>query len=129
MDDLLLMDVVQSFTNLSDDRTYVLFLHSSGFSEPFEELAIRAKLYQKVDVLGVLEVAIERSDVPVLEVELNAELPGDLILIFLGLYLLLGHRLHAAEETCQLVLDDHHFTELPFAHSLANLEVVLTELF
>ena len=89
MDDLLLMDVVQSLAYFSDDWAYVLFLHSPGLPEFLEKLAICAELYQEIDVLGVLEVAIERSYVSVLKVELNAELPGDLAFILLGFYLLL----------------------------------------
>ena len=128
MDDLFFVDVVQSLADLADYRADLGLLHSSGFAEFLEELSVSAELDEKVDVFGVLEVAVEGSDVAVGQVELNGKLTGDLVVVLLGLYLLLFHHLHPAEETCQFVLHQHHLTKLSLAHLLADLEIRFCEL-
>jgi hypothetical protein len=45
-----------------------------------------------------VEIAVEGGDVGVVEEEVDAELSGDLVLVFLCFYLLLGHHFEPAEE-------------------------------
>lgn len=85
MYDLLLVDVIQSFADLSNDRTCVCLLHPVILSEQLQQLPASAILNQQVHILFVLEVAIERGDITMIEVELNTELSCDLIhILFLA---------------------------------------------
>lgn len=83
MYDLLSVDVIKAFTDLSDDRTDVWLFHSAVFTDHFEKLSISTELNEEVDVLLVLEVPVERTDIPVVEVELDAQLASDLVFVFL----------------------------------------------
>ena len=129
MYDLLFVNVVKSLTDLANDRTGVCFLHSVVLSEQLQQLPARAVLNQQVHVFLVLEETIKRCDVTVVEEELDAEFSCDLVDVLFFTDLLLRHYLHAAEETCFLVLDEHHLSELALAHFLADCEVRFFELF
>jgi hypothetical protein len=96
MDDLLLVDVVESFADLPDDWAGIGVLHPVRLPEQLQQLSASAVLNEQVYVLLVLEVAVERSHVSMVEEELNAQLSCDLIHVLLLPDLLLGHHLHAA---------------------------------
>lgn len=85
MYDLLFVNVIQSLADLSNDGTGVCLLHSVVLSEQLQQLPASAILNQQINILLVLEVAIEGCDVTMIEVELNAELSCDLIdILFLA---------------------------------------------
>ena len=72
MDNFLLVYIVQTFTDFPDDRTDIRLLHSSIFSQHFEELSVRTKLNQEINVLFVFKVPVEGSHVSMAEIELDA---------------------------------------------------------
>lgn len=123
MQDLFLVDIVQSLTDLTDNRAGFWILKAVAFPHLLQKLPISAELDQQINVILILEVAIKRRNVPMIEVKLYAELPCDLVHILLLPDLLLGHDFHGAKEASLLVNHHHHLPELPFAHLLADYEV------
>ena len=77
------MNVIESLADLSNDGTGVCLLHPVVLSEQLKQLPASAILNQQVHVLLILEVAIERCNVAMVEVELNAEFSCDLIHVLL----------------------------------------------
>lgn len=66
MDDQLTVDVVDALADLSHDACHLRLLHPVVLSQSLQELPARAELYQKIDVLFVVEEAVERCDVAML---------------------------------------------------------------
>jgi hypothetical protein len=104
MDDLFLVDIVQSLAYLSDDWGSIGFLHAMAFPQHLQQLPSCAVFNQEIHILLVLEVPVERSNVAVVEVELNAEFTGNLIHVLFLSYLFLRHDFHATQEACLFVL-------------------------
>jgi hypothetical protein len=123
VDNLLLVDVVQPLADFADDRTDLGILHAVAFPQHAEQLPPRAVLDQQVDVLLVAEVPVEGSDVAVRQEEVDAQLAGDLILVFLLFYLLLRHYLQTTEEACLFVLYQHYLAVLALPQLFADCEV------
>ena len=128
VDDLLLVDVVQSLTDLPDDRTAVGLLHPVGLPQGLQQLPPRRVLHKQVHVLLVREVPIEWRYVAVRQVELDAQLTGHLTLVLLLTDLLLAHNFHGAQEARPLVHHHHHLAELPLPQLLTHHEVTLAKL-
>lgn len=129
MDDLLLMYIVQALTYFTDYRTGICLLHSMSLSQKLQKLTSSAIFYQKIDVFLVLEVPIQRGDVTMIEIELNAQLSRDLVHIFLLSNLLLRHHFHSAQKTCFFVYDKHNFSKLTLTHFLTYRKITFFELF
>jgi hypothetical protein len=66
MDDLLLMDVVKSFADLSDNGTCFCIFHAIVLPQELEKLASSTVFDQQIDVFLILKVAIERSNISVI---------------------------------------------------------------
>lgn len=58
VDYLLFVDIVQSFTDLSDDRASVCLLHPMALPQQLKKLPSSTVLNQQIDILLVLEVSI-----------------------------------------------------------------------
>lgn len=65
MNNLFVVDVIEPLANLTDDGTAVSFFHSMSFSQHLEQLTSCCKFHQKVDVLLVSEVPVQRRNVAV----------------------------------------------------------------
>lgn len=78
------------------------------------QLTALAEFDQQIDVFGVVEIAVERRNVPMTQIELNTELSDYLInIIFFSDYFFC-HYLHCTEETCLFMPDDHDLAILSF---------------
>jgi hypothetical protein len=85
------VDVVQTFANLSDNRTDFRVLHPVVFTKQTQQLAICAVLYQQIDILLIGKITVERGEVAMGKIKVNAQLSSYLILILLLSNLFLGH--------------------------------------
>jgi hypothetical protein len=92
-------------------------------SEVLEE-ALRAVLEDEVDVLGVVEEAVELEHVGVVHVHLQLDLPEDLILHLCLLYLGLVHHLYREDVLGRSLLGQVHVAESAAAELLSQLEVI-----
>lgn len=72
VDDLLAVDVVQSFADLPQDGTGLALLQPVRLPQALQQLPVGAELHQQVEVELVLEVAVERGDEAVGQEELDA---------------------------------------------------------
>lgn len=98
-----------------------------AFSHLLQKLTISAELNQQIDVVLIFEIAVERSNVPMIEVKLYAKLSCYLVHILLFPDLLLGHDFHGTKEARLPVDHHHHLTELTLAHLLADYEIALAD--
>lgn len=128
MNDLFLMDVIESFANFSDDRAAICLFHSMGFPEGLKQLSASCELHKEVNIFLIGKIAVEGRNIPVGKVELNAEFSCYLILVFLFLNLFLMHDFHGTEKTCVFVNHHHDLAELTFSHFLTHDKVTLFEL-
>ncbi len=119
MYDLFLVDVVESLADLTNDWAGLWIFEAMTFPHLLQQLPVSTELNQQIDVILVLEVAIKRCNVPMVQIKLYAELSCYLIHILLFPDLLLGHDFHGAKETSLLVDHHHHLPKLPLAHLLA----------
>lgn len=103
MDDQLLMNVVDTLTDLPYNFGNILLIHALLPAQSLQKLSTRAELDQQVELSLILEVTIELCYVPVLEVELNAEFPSNLLYVLLFPDLLLLHDLEPADPSRQLM--------------------------
>ena len=92
-------------------------------SEVLEE-ALRAVLEDEVDVLGIVEEAVELEHVGVVHVHLQLDLPEDLILHLCLLYLGLVHHLYREDVLGRSLLGQVHVAESAAAQLLSQLEVI-----
>lgn len=65
------MDVVDSLNDLLYNPANLRLFHPSIFSQKLQKLASRAIFDQKVNVLFVLEIAIQGRDISMSQVKLN----------------------------------------------------------
>lgn len=120
MDDQLLVDVVYPLADLLYYRRHHRLLHPVVLLCHLIELPARAELYQQVNVVGIIKVSVQWSDISVIQEELNRELPRNLILILLRTDLRLGHHLHTTQKSCLFVLHEHNLAELTLSHLPSN---------
>ena len=92
-------------------------------SEVLEE-ALRAVLEDEVDVLGIVEEAVELEHVGVVHVHLQLDLPEDLILHLCLLYLGLVHHLYREDVLGRPLLGQVHVAESAAAELLSQLEII-----
>lgn len=105
MDDLLFMYIVKPLAYLTHNRAYISFVHSSIFSQHFKELTISTKFNKQIYIFFILKVPVKRSNVAVVQKELNTQLSSYLILIFLKFDLAFIHHFHSTNKTSLLVLN------------------------
>jgi hypothetical protein len=72
MDDLFLMDVIEPLANLAHDWTGIRLFHSMRFSQKLQQLSSSAVFNQKVNVFFILEVTVKGSNIPMIQVKLDA---------------------------------------------------------
>ena len=92
-------------------------------SEVLEE-ALRAVLEDEVDVLCVVEEAVELEHIGVVHVHLQLDLPEDLILHLGLLYLGLVHHLYREDVLGRSLLGQVHVAESAATELLSQLEVI-----
>ena len=92
-------------------------------SEVLEE-ALRAVLEDEVDVLCVVEEAVELEHIGVVHVHLQLDLPEDLILHLCLLYLGLVHHLYREDVLGRPLLCQVHVAESAATELLPQLEVI-----
>ncbi len=85
---------------------------------------MRAVLEDEVDVLGVVEEAVELEHVGVVHVHLQLDLPEDLILHLCLLYLGLVHHLYREDVLGRSLLSQVYVAESAAAKLLSQLEVI-----
>ena len=124
----LLMNVVNSFNDLPDDSAHLRLLHSPVLPQHFEQLPSCTILDQQVNILFVLEISIQRRNISVSQIKLNAQLSGNLALIFLVSDLLFLHYLHSTQKSSLFMLDQHHLTELAFSKLFSYNKIVSLEI-
>ena len=72
MDDFLFVNIVQPLAYLSNDRTDISLFHSPVLSQLLKELPICTKLNKQINILFILKVTIEGSNVSMAQIELDA---------------------------------------------------------
>ena len=122
------MNVVNSFNDLPDDSAHLRLLHSPVLPQHFEQLPSCTRLDQQVNILFVLEISIQRRNISVSQIKLNAQLSGNLALIFLVSDLLFLHYLHSTQKSSLFMLDQHHLTELAFSKLFSYNKIVSLEI-
>ena len=105
VDDQLFMNIVYSFTDLPHDQSHIIFLHSSFLAQLLQELAVRTKLNQQVNIFLIREVTVQRSNISMTQIKLNTELTSNLSNIVFIPNLFLLHDLHTTDESRLLMLD------------------------
>jgi hypothetical protein len=71
--------------------------------DDFVELPRRAQLKQQIDIVFVVEKAVELDDVGVVQVHLDLQLPGQLVQDVLFFYYVFGDGFECADKTCGFV--------------------------
>lgn len=117
------MNVVDTLAYLPHDNSHILLIHPSFTPKFLQQLPSRTELNQQIYIFLVLEIPIQASNIPVLEIKLYAELSSNLANIVFLPDLLLLHDLEPTDPASLLMPDEHHLAELPLAHFLPHGEV------
>ena len=127
MNEELLVHVLEALANLLED-TCCLLLGELAFAFDLLQAAVGEGLKHQVDVLFVVEAPEEGSEERVVQVELDLNLPQDVLLHLPLLYPLLRHLLYHAHKPRALLLRHKHLPERPLPQLLQQLKVLQTHL-
>lgn len=123
VDEVLAVEVLQGTGDLVDVVGGERVGEALEPGEGLVELAVGGVLDHEVDVLVVLEPAVERKTVLVQDVGLDLDLADDLLLDVVGHDLLLGHHLQRAHVAAALLAHTVHLAKLALPQALPDLEV------